>query len=90
MFQLPHIPLAAMHLAILVSQTGSKNPVVVHGTMGHNMGAHSQRYDALSLLGGFVFAQDELLSQKTLQYLLWQTLSDDFKMRHKIIDLIIK
>jgi hypothetical protein len=88
---LPRVPLAAMHMVIVISQSGNKTLVPsqqhFHGSHGNQI--HSQRYDALSLLGSFVFLQDDTVSKATLQYLLWQTLADDFKVRHKIIDLII-
>lgn len=88
-FQLPALPLSVLDLVIVVSQSGSKTLTAANHHM-QSSHVHSQRYDALSLLGSLVFVTDAQMSQATLQYLLWQTLSDDFKVRHRIIDLIIR
>lgn len=91
LFNLPYLPPSCLELAIVLARSGSK-AIAVHSAAQQQQQqsvARSLRYDALSLIGSLVFATDARTSQSALHYLLWQSLSDDFKFRAKIVDLIV-
>lgn len=93
MLGLPRIPIGALAVLKLLMTTGSKGP---SSEKGKDKGASADlrgrgtRAEALHLLAQVVFSQDEVAGKDALLHVLKQCLSDDFEMRSKVINLVVR
>lgn len=102
MLGLPSIPSSCVSILKLLVVTGTKNaPTAPAGGRGGGGGTGSSavdaaakgrgtRTEALALLGHMVFSQDEAAGQAALSYLLQCCISEDFELRTKAIQLVVK
>jgi hypothetical protein len=80
------VPPSCLSLLVILSRSASK--AASGAVMGLQRGL---RTDSLSLIGSLVFhPSDKVMAKQAFQYLIWRTLSDELKLRNKVIDLIIR
>lgn len=96
MMGLPAIPASALAVLKLLVTTGSRGAVVEKGrekSITAAADAHRNRgtrTEALMLLGQAVFSQDEVAGKDALMHLLKLCVSDDFELRSKVINLVVR
>jgi hypothetical protein len=93
LLNLPAIPRGCVALLKLLSETGSK--AAGAGSKDKNAAAEQARNrgtraEALALMAQVVFAQDENAGKDSLMYILQHALAEDFEVRAKVINLIIR
>mmetsp|Transcript_685 Transcript_685/g.970 ORF Transcript_685/g.970 Transcript_685/m.970 type:complete len:745 (+) Transcript_685:1111-3345(+) len=90
--RLPRVPPACLCLLKILMRTGSTTGGArdrltnIGGDLSKNRGT---RAEAMSALGQLVFSQDTQAGVDTLHYLLWCSISEDFELRTKVINLIV-
>ena len=84
---LQKVPLRCIGFLTLLMHTGSKAATTTSykKEIIKNIGT---RLEAMNLLGQLVFSLDESCGSKSLNTLLWYSVSDDFEVRSKVINLI--
>lgn len=96
MLGLPVIPTSCVSILKLLVVTGTKNvPPPPVGPRGNAAAldankSRGTRMEALSLLGQLVFSQDETAGKAALSYLLQCCISEDFELRTKVTQLVVK
>ena len=98
---LPRVPPACLGVLKMLMLTGSKGAQLSSSNAtGSSRGASAAaeaaaknrgtRLEALLLMGQIVFSPDEEAGADALHHLLWCSLSEDFELRTKVINLIVK
>lgn len=90
MLGLPSIPPGALSVLKLLVTTGSKGPTEKGREKAGTTSGRGTRLEALSLLGQAVFSQDEAASKDALMYLLKLCISEDFELRSRAINLLVR
>lgn len=81
------IPLSCVRLLKLLVYTGTDGSRDSHTASRYR----GTKGDALSLLAHLVaFSEDIDVATECLQYLLWNTLNDDFELRSRAVNVIVK
>lgn len=90
MLGLPSIPSGALAVLKLLVTTGSKGPSEKGREKVTAASGRGTRIEALSLLGQVVFSQDETASKDALMYLLKLCIAEDFELRSRVINLLVR
>jgi hypothetical protein len=91
---LPSLPVGALAVLKLLVTTGSKGAAQEKGKERTSANeAHRNRgtrAEALTLLGQLVFSQDETAGKNALLFLLKLSVSEDFELRSKVINIFVR